>query len=694
MNLSEKSLFSNEENEINYSMMSGVIELFKRSDDTFEVVFLNETATRLLNFDNPEAAKQKLNEGPLEFVYPADRERVCDVLNKTQDGSIESETYRVLVNSEEFIWVLAHFRFVYVQNDLHIIIDFTNVHELMGTQARLQSEGNKLLDIVNSIPMGIAIMEIDEGGKSSVISLNDQMVAFADNIGTYLDGNSRHWTKEELTMLFNQSIYAFCANSDIPLVSGMLEMSKTNEISSCTFRLRGSTDEKPVYVKSTCHSKPVSDTARNYYITFENVTKDKLRELEIEENRKQLITISYTDSLTKVKNRNSYNLFIKNCRRFPIKNVGLLFADLNGLKKVNDVLGHQYGDDMIIRFSNLLKKYFDSDYVFRISGDEFVIICSGISRADFMSKMELVLHDIEENENIASAGYVWVDSVNDVKLVANQAEQIMYVEKQRYYEIEKSLKSKHRPLLLNSLISDFENNRFKMYLQPKADVTSSKVIGAEALVRKVDEMGRVIPPYEFIPQLEKERLIPKIDFYMLEQACSFLEKLKEEGKTDFKISVNMSRVTLVENNYLQTVERIINKYDFNVSQLEFEITESNETMDNQRLEDYIKKIKELGISISLDDVGTDYSSFPMLILDGIDCVKLDRSLITKIKTPKANKLLRHVTNMCHDLGMEVIAEGIETDDVRKDLQLINCDSFQGYLLSKPIPADEFKNTYC
>lgn len=232
-----------------------------------------------------------------------------------------------------------------------------------------------------------------------------------------------------------------------------------------------------------------------------------------------------------------------------------------------------------------------------------------------------------------------------------------------------------------------------MFLQPKADVNSSKVIGAEALVRKVDDTGKVIQPYEFIPQLEKERLIPKIDFYMLEEACRFLEVLKKENKTDFKVSVNMSRVTLVENNYIQTVEKIIGKYDFNVSQLEFEITESNETMDNQRLEDYIKNIKDLGISISLDDVGTDYSSLPMLLIDGIDCVKLDRSLVTKIKTPKAHKLLRHVTNMCHELGMEVIAEGIETDDIRESLRLINCDSFQGYLLSKPISVEDFRNKF-
>lgn len=692
MKHSAEPVFIDNYKDLSDFMQNGIIEMVKYPDNSFDIVYVNKAAGKLFS-SNPEEATERLALDPYSFIYPADRERVQEAVLKCRAKTDVSETYRVIDKDGKIVWVLAHFHSIESNNELHIIIVYTNVSELMGTQAKLQSEGDKLLDIVNSIPMGIAIIEIDNSGKANVLSLNDQMVSFADNIGKYLDGNSRHWTKEELTMLFNQSVYAFCDNRDVRIVANMLEESKCFDISNCVFRLRGSTDEKPVFVKSTCHSKAVSPTARNYYISFENVTKDKLQEIELEEKQDMLVTMSYYDALTNVKNRNSYNVFLRNCRKFPVSEVGLLFADLNGLKKVNDVLGHQYGDDMIVRFANLLKNYFDPGFIYRISGDEFVVFCPHISRMDFNAKMETVLHDIESNENIASIGYLWVETLSDVKQAANQAEQIMYVEKQRYYEKEKSLKSKHRPLLLNSIISDFENSRFRMYLQPKADVNSSKVIGAEALVRKVDESGKVIQPYEFIPQLEKERLIPKIDFYMLEEACRFLEVLKQENKTDFKISVNMSRVTLVENNYIQTIENIINRYDFNVSQLEFEITESNKTMDNQRLEDYIKNIKELGISISLDDVGTDYSSLPMLLIDGIDCVKLDRSLITKIKTPKANKLLRHVTNMCHELGMEVIAEGVETDDTREDLKQINCDSYQGYLLSKPISAEDFKDQF-
>ncbi len=678
--------------EVTYTMMNGVVELVKHPDGSSDIVYVNEAAARLLCSNSGDAA-ERLDKDPYAFVYPIDRDRVREAIEACRTNENVKETYRVCDKDGQVTWVLAHFHSMYEEDDLHIVIIYSNISELMSTQAKLSSEGLKLWDIINSIPMGIIIFDIDDNGKCSVVTMNDQLIAFSNNVGKYLDGNIRAWTKEELTMLFNQSLYAFCDKSDVDAVNRMLEESKTEYTTSCIFKLRGSTEKNTIYIKSTCYSKPVSDTSRYYYITFENVTKDKNQEIELSKKQELLMLLSYTDSLTKVMNRNSYSNYVRNCWIEPLENAGVVFADINGLKRVNDILGHQYGDEMLVRFTNILKNYFDSEIIFRISGDEFISILPNIDRKEFINRMHRLDQELEDNESIASIGYVWEANINDIKLVANQAEQIMYVEKQKYYEKEKSLKSKHRPLLLNLLLSDLENKRFRMYLQPKGDIDTSKVIGAEALIRKIDDSGRIIAPYEFIPQLEKERLIPKIDYYMLNEVCRFLEKLKKMGKNDFVISVNMSRVTLVENNYIETVKDIIEKYDINIDQLEFEITESNETMDNMRLEEYIRKIKALGIKISLDDVGTEYSSLPMLLLDGIDSVKLDRSLILKSRTHKACRLLKYITDMCHSFGMTVIAEGVEEDEVREGLKSISCDIYQGYLLSRPIPNEEFLNRY-
>jgi len=692
MKLTENPGYMEHFREVTYSMMNGVLEMVKHPDGTSEILYANEAAARMLCKDTNTATEQ-LGDDPYAFVYPLDRDRVREAIESCRTNENVKETYRVIDKDGQVIWVLAHFHTMYEQDDLHIVIIYSNISELMSTQARLSSEGLKLWDIINSIPMGIIIFDIDDNGKCSVVTMNDQLIVFSNNVGKYLDGKSRSWTKEELTMLFNQSLYAFCDRTDVGEVNRMLEESKTEYVTSCIFKLRGSKEPNIIYLKSTCYSKPVSDTSRYYYITFENVTKDKQQEIELAKKQELLMLLSYTDSLTKVMNRNSYNNYVRNCWIEPLSKTGILFADLNGLKRVNDLLGHQYGDEMIVRFANILKKYFDSEIIYRISGDEFISILPNIERKEFMDRMHRLYRELEDNESIASIGYIWEEAISDVKLAVNQAEQLMYIEKQRYYEKENSLNSKHRPLLLNLLLSDLENKRFRMYLQPKGDIDTSKIIGAEALIRKIDDTGRIVAPYDFIPQLEKERLIPKIDYYMLNEVCRFLEKLKRMGKNDFIISVNMSRVTLAEANYIETVEEIISRYNINLEQLEFEITESNETMDNMRLEEYIRKIKSLGIRISLDDVGTEYSSLPMLLLDGIDSVKLDRSLILKAKTIKASRLLKYITDMCHSFGMTVIAEGVEEDAVREGLKDINCDIYQGYLLSKPIPHEDFLDRY-
>ena len=152
-------------------------------------------------------------------------------------------------------------------------------------------------------------------------------------------------------------------------------------------------------------------------------------------------------------------------------------------------------------------------------------------------------------------------------------------------------------------------------------------------------------------------------------------------------------MTLAEKNFAERVAEISSKYQFEHAYLEFEITESNETIDNMRMEEDVRSLKEMGFCVSLDDVGTEYSSFPMLTLEGLDTVKLDRSFILRMKQPKVNKLISYIIDMCHAIGLKVIAEGVETDQERLALMYKKCDMYQGYLLSKPIPAKEFYEKY-
>ncbi|MCI5822664.1 MAG: EAL domain-containing protein [Pararoseburia sp.] len=670
----------------------GVLVLKKTGQEELELSFFNDAFCRLLEYDRSEL-ETILRRNLWTIIYPADREKVLDAIRRMDLDETQDWSFRLVDKQKNASWFLGHYKESAYNKEDYIFISVTNIQEYVSANNQLGLSENKWSDIVNSIPIGLLIFAMDEEKKTSIIAVNQPLVEFSNNVGRELDGKHRNWSQEELMLLFGQSIYCFCEDEDIHLVTKMLEESKTQGISNCTFRLRGSTEERPIWIFSSCCSKPGMGKQRNYYVSFQNVTEDEIRKREISESHEILLNLSYYDTLTGTRSRNYYNQFIEECRQNKLFQVGVAFADVNGLKHINDTLGHLYGDNMICKFANLLKTEFGPERVFRISGDEFVVVVSDIGKDKFFQRMKDVTEQAKQMDNIASIGYIWKDTVSDIKRRVSQAEQLMYLEKQKFYEEERTLESKHRTKMMGSLLSDLENGCYHMFLQPKSNIENQKVVGAEALVRKISASGEVIAPYEFVPQLESEKLIYYIDFFMLEEVCKFLQSLCEKGNTNFKISVNMSRVTMAENNYIQKIVGICDKYQFQRAQLEFEITESSRTMDNMRMEEDIKRLKELGFGVSLDDVGTEYSSFPMLTLEGIDTVKLDRSFIVKMKNEKVDKLISYVIEMSHDMGMCVIAEGVETDRERVKLMEKNCDMYQGYLLSKPIPAEEFKQRY-
>jgi len=656
-------------------------------DDSYELVYCNTAASKFLGYSEDDSIED-FGDNLFQFVYPADIARVQEAFKAAPFDHYSADTYRLVNKDGQAIWSLGHHQRFVVDGQECIFITFTNVHEIIGAQLKLASDNDKWLDILNTIPVGLAIYSI-AGGVTTTIAVNDMLVAFSNVVGRQLDGDHRDWSSSELMMIFNQDIYAFCTKEDKHFVTEMLEGSLTQPITECTFRLRGSTDTRTVHIRSYCCSKEVDEGRRNYYVTFQNATRDILQEQALIRNQEKLIRLSYHDTLTGLQNRNAYNRYIAQCRRERIWNVGIAFCDLNGLKQANDELGHLYGDKLIVKFSELLEKYFESSSLFRISGDEFVIVQPEVDHQSFKHLMTGLIAEVSENHNLASIGYIWRESLTDLKVRVNQAEELMYIEKQRYYEATKTITSKHRPLLLNTLLDELLNNRYVMYLQPKAYIDSTTPIGAEALVRKVDASGKIIPPYEFIPLFERERLIPKIDFLMLEETCKFLEEQTEKGNDKFKVSVNMSRVTMAENNFLDTVREICGRYNFAPGTLELEITESNQTMDNNRLSDYVLQLRKEGIGVSLDDVGSAYSSLNLFVMEGIDTVKLDRSFMLQLDTPKMFTLVKYVINLAHELGMTVIAEGVETDEHRQKLADLGCDMYQSYLLSAPVPKDEF-----
>lgn len=552
----------------------------------------------------------------------------------------------------------------------------------------LEKSNHQLKDIIDSIPIGLVIFEV-QGFKATTIAVNNMLIQFANQIHTFVDSTPTNWTADSLAKAFENDIFAFSYAEDKPLVKEMLENAYANSYGQCTFRLKGSEGENLKWIRSMCISKKINDRVSRLYVLFQDQTQQVLYEKELVDKQKSLEHISKFDSLTGVHNRYYYNIYIEETKKTMLRNVGIVFADVNGLKSINDKYGHILGDNVIQDFGTILKRHFNPEHIFRISGDEFVIIMPGIDVNAFEEITEHLLTDCAKND-IASIGYLWQTTILDIRQEVYKAEQLMFIQKQNYYTKNKEQTSKHRPRILNTLMDDIENHRYVVYLQPKAYINSTKVIGAEALIRKYNENNEIMAPYEFVPALEKEMLISKIDFFVLEETCKIIKRWESEGKRLIRISVNMSRVSIAENDFMQHILNICDQYNVDHQYIEFEITESAETKDDRSFAKNIAAMYDAGFSVSLDDMGSDYSSINLLPMKGIKIVKLDRSFILRMEDRQGYILIKHIIAMCHDLDRKCIAEGVENKEQQIALQEMGCDYYQGYLLDRPIPVNEFE----
>ena len=245
------------------------------------------------------------------------------------------------------------------------------------------------------------------------------------------------------------------------------------------------------------------------------------------------------------------------------------------------------------------------------------------------------------------------------------------------------------PDYLDGLLREFRQSNFVVYLQPLYGVEQGAVIGAEALVRKIDEEGNVHAPFEFVHMMEEENLISVVDYEMLEQSCRLLKEVGEHWP-GFQLSCNMSRNTLAELDYLDRIDDILTRTGVDHSQLIFEVTESSRGLQLESIEDRLNALKARGIAVAVDDMGTECSCLEMLYLPQLDLVKIDRSLISKTgHGPREQAVIGSLIDLCHKLGLGCIAEGIETKEQGELLKSLGCDRLQGYYFGRPMPPQEF-----
>lgn len=238
-----------------------------------------------------------------------------------------------------------------------------------------------------------------------------------------------------------------------------------------------------------------------------------------------------------------------------------------------------------------------------------------------------------------------------------------------------------------------ENNEFVVYFQPKVELKTNKIAGAEALVRWQDPKKGLIPPDEFIPIFEKNGFITKLDIYVFEEVCKTIRKWLNEGINPIPVSVNLSRMHLQNPNFLKKYKEIQEKYEVPADLLEIELTETLVFENFEQLKKVIDDIHQMGFSCSIDDFGSGYSSLNLLKEIPVDILKLDRIFFSKKNDKRGNSVIESIISLAKKLNMTTISEGVETISQVEFLRKADCDLVQGYVYSKPLAKDDFEITF-
>jgi len=427
---------------------------------------------------------------------------------------------------------------------------------------------------------------------------------------------------------------------------------------------------------------------------------------KIKVTEERLAHLAYHDTLTGLPNKLSlYENTDKNVFLPQNGKAALLFIDMDHFKYINDTMGHAFGDQLIIkvgeRLTSLLK---DNCSIYRLSGDEFIIIIQSIKeKKDAEVFASHILAGFEEEFDVLnsvlhislSLGIViYPEHGDNVQELLKYADIAMYKAKEagrKSYIVYDQLMDGvfiERMSIEKHMHTALEKNEFELYYQPQLDIRSNKITGFEALLRwKSPELG-FVSPERFIKIAEDTHLIIPLGTWVLRNACGFLNKLHKKGYTDLSISVNISMLQLLQTDFSDIVMDSVDFYELDPHYLELEVTESILMESFDTIGTKLEKLRKHGVRIALDDFGKGYSSLSYLKQLPISTLKIDKSFIDNISIESDNNLTGHIITLGKSMRMRVIAEGVEKQGQLDYLVQHECDEIQGYLYSKPIPEAE------
>lgn len=383
--------------------------------------------------------------------------------------------------------------------------------------------------------------------------------------------------------------------------------------------------------------------------------------LQHAESQKKLSYLSYHDNSTTFYNRNRY---IKDTQKLfnMDTSLGIIYLDVNGLKDVNDQFGHEVGDALLVECARRMKMVFKKADFYRIGGDEFIIIiCQSIKKESFEKRVKELSESFSKKPVCQVAiGTQWTNAVGNINEMIAEADARMYENKKEFYHkhmISRRYRHHSDEMLhltnIDYIESEIENGHFVVYLQPKILCEDCSCVGAEALIRYCDNAGTLIP-----------------------------------------LSINFSIESLRGKSFVERILETCKKYQIPTKYIEIEITERVHDEKNFEIKTVISKLRSAGFIVAIDDFGTEYANLALLSDAEFDILKLDKSLISNVAlNPRTKIIMEYISKICHRLGLDMIAEGIESEEQFFTLCSYGVETVQGYLFSKPLAINVFEEKY-
>lgn len=698
------------------SLLNEISELVYVSDpETYELLFVNQTGCQTLHLENYKHKKcYEVLQGktsPCEFCT---NDRLCDDNFYTWEFTNPSIGRHFLLKDKIIQWRGKTAR-------MEIAFDITEL-ELQKQELKNMLDVQTL--ITNCVRMLYAVDNLDQTINAVLTQICEFLVsdrAYVFEIKDELMNNTHEWTApgispqleklQQLDLSLISDWLPFFEKNDCIIIDDVEQLQKTNPAAYATLHAQEITSliAAPIFL----------DNKLAGYIGIDNYDSEKIKNssylllsmsiflsyaIRHRNHVDMLHRLSYHDLLTNALNRNAFMDVLSQFRPGQYASAGIIYIDINGMKEINDFYGHHQGDKILITTVAKVFNLFKPDELFRIGGDEFVIITYDLTETDFYEKFNLLRNIFCKKTNLPfsiATGSCWVKSPSDLNSLLQQADSAMYTDKKKfYYGKEKTSRYRHNlDDILNlanysALQEALTAGQFCIYFQPKISLDTEEFIGSEALIRYINQAGEIIAPNNFIPILEEARLIKMLDLYVFEEVCKQINIWKERKLRVKPVSINLSRSTLSYHFLADQLLALITKHNIDISLLELEVTETAE-VDNQLVfSQALEKLKEYGFSISIDDFGVRNASLSLFTTINFDILKLDRSLVkTLAQNQKARILIRSLAVICSDLGIKLIAEGVETLEQLDILKELRCNEVQGYLFSKPLPLNDFENKY-